>query len=171
MTEKTQNITISRRSTTTRPIGALWRILPPPGQSGSPIPGGVCYHPVKTSTLPELTFTPDTFFYPEESIGNMPLSPSGCGMDNNLTINGLNEVNARSCGCFHLLALSARRRRMMILDNCLRLGHQWQEEGIELWCLCKIGFHRCRRCHCRGRVLKQASNWGVIWQQYDHSEK
>ena len=38
----------------------------------------------------------------------MPLLPSGCGMDNNLAIDVHNEVSARSHGCSHPMALSAR---------------------------------------------------------------
>ena len=72
---------------------------------------------MKTATLLELPFTPNSFVRPEESIGDMPLLPSGGGVDNNLNIDGHNEVDARSCGCSHLLALSARRRRIVILNE------------------------------------------------------
>ena len=115
--EKHQNITINRGSTTTGPVSALWRILPPPGRSGSPGPGGGRYRPVKTAALSELPSTLDTFVSPEESIGDMPLLPSVCSVDDNLTIDGHSEVDARSRGCSHLLALSAQRRRIMILDE------------------------------------------------------
>ena len=40
MTEKPQNIKINRGSTSTGPVSAIWRILPPPGRIGSPGPGG-----------------------------------------------------------------------------------------------------------------------------------
>ena len=85
---------------------------------------------MKTATLSELPSTPDNSVRPEESIGDMPLSPSGCGVGDNLTINGHNEVDARSRGCSHLLALSSRHLRIMILDEFLQVGHQRQEEGI-----------------------------------------
>ena len=45
MTEKPQNITIYRGSTTTGPVSALWRILPPLGRSDSPGPGGGALSP------------------------------------------------------------------------------------------------------------------------------
>ena len=117
MTEKPQNITINWGSTTTGPDSALWPILPPLGRSGIPGPGGGRYRPVKTAKLSELPSAPDTFVRPEESIGDMHLLPSGCGMDDNLTVDGHNEVDARSCGCYHLLVLSARRRPKTILDE------------------------------------------------------
>ena len=117
MTEKPQNITINRGSTTTGPVIALWQILPPLGRSGSPGPGGDRYRLVKTATFPELPSTPDIFVSPEESIGDMPLLPSGCGVDDNLTIDGHTEVDVRSRKCSHLTALSALRRRIMILDG------------------------------------------------------
>ena len=47
----------------------------------------------------------------------MPLSPSGCSMDNNLAVDGHNEVDAIYRKGSHLLALSALRRRIMILEN------------------------------------------------------
>ena len=47
----------------------------------------------------------------------MPLLPSGCDVDVNLIIDVYNEVDSRSCGCSHLLALSARFRHIMILDK------------------------------------------------------
>ena len=94
-----------------------WQILPPPGQSGIPSPGGGHYRPVKTAALSELPSTPDTFVRPEESIGDMPLSPSGCSVYDNLTVDGHNEVNASSHGCSQVLALSVQPRRIRILDN------------------------------------------------------
>ena len=39
----------------------------------------------------------------------MPLSPSGCIVDNNLDVDVHNEVDARSRECSHILALSSRR--------------------------------------------------------------
>ena len=166
MTEKPQNITINRGSTTTVPVSALWRILPPLGRSGSPSPGVGRYCPVKTATLSEFPSTPDTFVRLEESIGGMPMSPSGCGVDDNLTIDDHNEVDARSRRCSHIPGLSLRRRRIMILDKFWRVGWQRQEEGIEVRCLCKIGRHRRSRHHRRGRVQKQAYEGGymaTIW--------
>ena len=95
----------------------LWQILPPQGRSGSPGPGGGArYRPVKTAALSEFPITPDTFVRPEELIGDMPQWPSGCGMDDNLTIGGHNKVDARSRGYSRLLVLSARCRHIMILD-------------------------------------------------------
>ena len=94
-----------------------WPILPPPGRSGSPGPGGGRYCPVKTAALSELPSTPDTSVRREESNGDMPLLPIGYGMNDNLTVDGHNEVDARSCRCSHLLELSARRRRKMILEK------------------------------------------------------
>ena len=141
------------------------RILPPPRQSGSPGPGGGQYHPVKTDALSKLPATPDTYIRLKELIRDMPLSPSGCGVDNNLTVDGHNKVDARSCGC----SLLAWRRNIMILANLSRVGLQRQEEGIYLWCF-KIGCHLRHHHHCRGRVPKQASEGG-IWRQYDRSEK
>ena len=121
--EKPQNITINRGSTTTGPISALWRILPPHGRRGSPGLGGGRYCPVKRAALSELRSTPDNFVPLEESIGDMPIFPSSCGMDDNLTINGHNEVGTRYRGCYHIMALSARRRCIMILEKHLRVGH------------------------------------------------
>ena len=117
MTEKPQNITINKGYTTTGPISTFWWIFPPPGRSGIPGLGGGRYRPVKTAALLELPSTPDTFFSPEELIRDMPLSPSGCGVENNLTIDEQNGVDVRSRRCSHLLALSARRRRIMILEK------------------------------------------------------
>ena len=134
MTEKPKNLTINRGSTTTGPISALWRILPPPGRSGSPGLGGGRYRPVKTATLSKLPSTPDTYVRPEKLIGDMPLAPSGCSVYDNLTIDGHNKVDARSYGCSHLPALSAQRRRIMILREFLQVGHQRQEEGTAVRC-------------------------------------
>ena len=85
-----------------------WQILPPLGRSGSPGPGGGRYRPVKMAALSELQSTLDNFINPEESIGDMTLPPSGYGVYDKLTVDGHNEVDARSRGCSHLLALSAR---------------------------------------------------------------
>ena len=139
-----------------------WQILSPPGRSGSPGLGGGCYCPLKTAALSELPSTTDTFVCPEESIGDMPLSPSGCSVDKNLTVDGHNEVDARSRGCYHLLALSARRHHIMILGDFGQVGCYRQEEGIEVRCRCKIGHHRRRCLHCRGRFQKQASEGGYM---------
>ena len=90
----------------------------------------------------------------------MPLSPSSSDVDDNLTVNGHNEVDAISCGYSHLLAISTQHRCKMVLGDFLRLGRQRQEEGIEVWCRCKIGHHQRRCHHCRGQVQKQASEGG-----------
>ena len=79
--------------------------------------GGGRYIPGKTAKILELPSTPDNFVRPEESIEDMPLSPRGCGVDDNLNIDGHNEVDVRSHGCSYLLALSARRFHIMILDE------------------------------------------------------
>ena len=71
---------------------------------------------MKTAALSEFPSTPDTFVRLEECIGDMPLLSSGCGVDDNLTIDGHNEIDAISRGCYHLLVLSARHRRIIILD-------------------------------------------------------
>ena len=81
MAEKPQNITINRGSTSAGPVIALWQTLPPLGWSGSPVLGGGRYHPENTAVLSELPSTTNTFVSPEESIGDMPLSPIGCGVD------------------------------------------------------------------------------------------
>ena len=52
-----------------------------------------------------------------ESIRDMHLSPSDCGVDNNLTVDGHNYVDSISRGCSHLLALSAQRHH--IIDSGL----------------------------------------------------
>ena len=111
--------------------------------------------------LSELPSTPDTFVRTEESIGDMPLSPSGCGMVDNLAVNSHNEVDARSCGCYHLLALSARRCCIIDPGRFLTVGCQRQEEGIEVRCLCNIGRHRQSCRHSREIVQKQASEGGL----------
>ena len=72
---------------------------------------------MKTAALSELTSTTNNIVRPEELIGDMPLSPSSYGMNNNLTVDGHNEVDTISRGCYHLLALSAHFRRSMILDD------------------------------------------------------
>ena len=89
------------------------QILPPPGRSGSPGPGGGRYRPVKTAALSESPSTSDTGVRAEEAIEDTPLSPSGCGVDDDLTADGHNKVDARSRGRSRLLALSARRRRII----------------------------------------------------------
>ena len=88
MTEKPENITNSRGFTNPGPVSALWRILPPPERNGTPGPGGGRYRPVKTAALSELPSTTDIFVRTEELIWDMPLLPSGCGVDDNLTIDG-----------------------------------------------------------------------------------
>ena len=89
------------------------QILPPPGRSSSPGPGGGHYRPVKTAALSELPSTPNNFFRLEESIGDMPLSQIGCSVDNKLTVDGHHKMGTRARGCSHLLALLARRRRII----------------------------------------------------------
>ena len=84
------------------------RILPPPGRTKSPGPQGGRYCPVKTAKILLLPSTTDTCVRPEESIGDMPLSPRGYSVDDNLDVDGHNEVGTKSRGCYHLLALSAR---------------------------------------------------------------
>ena len=143
-----------------------WQILPPPGRSGSPSPGGGQYHPVNTAALSEFPSTPDTCISPEEFIEVMPLSPSGWGVDDNMAVDGYNEVDARSRGCSHLLALSSQRCRILILDNFWWVVRQRQEEGIDVRCRWNIGRHWRWCCHCRGRFQKQASDGGymaTIW--------
>ena len=72
----------------------------------------------------------------------MPLLPSGCGVDEKLTIGGQNEVDARYRKCSHLLtAQLARRRCILILDEFEWVVQQRQEEGIEVWCRCEICRH------------------------------
>ena len=68
---------------------------------------------MKTAALSELTSTPNTFVCPEKSIGDMPLLPSGYVVDDNMTVNSHNEVDAKSRGFSHLLALSARLRHII----------------------------------------------------------
>ena len=75
----------------------------------APARGGGRNPPVKTAALSELPSTPDTCIRPEELIGGMPLSPIGCRVENKLSVDGPNEVDTRSCGCYHLCVLSARR--------------------------------------------------------------
>ena len=169
-TEKPQNLTTNRGSTTTWHVSAICRIFPPPGQSGSPGLVEGCYRPVNTAALLKFPFTPDTFACLEESIKDMPLLTSSWGVDSNLTVDGHNEVYARSRGWSHLLRISARHHNIMILDKFSQVGHQRQEDVLELRCRCKISRHRQRRCHCRGRVQKKAYKGG-IWQKYDHSAK
>ena len=89
------------------------RILPPPGRSGSPVLGGGRYRPVITASISALLSTPDTCVLVEGAIGDMPLSPSGCGVDDSLTADGHNEVDARSRRRSCLLALSARRHHII----------------------------------------------------------
>ena len=43
----------------------------------------------------------------------MPMLPSGCGVDNNLTVDGHNEVDTISRGCSRLLALLAQRHHII----------------------------------------------------------
>ena len=77
---------------------------------------------MKTAAFWELTSTIDTCVSAEELIGDMPLSSSCCGVDNNLTADGHNKVDTRSRGCSHLLALSAWRRRIIYSDQFLMGG-------------------------------------------------
>ena len=85
------------------------RILPPPGRSGSPGPGGSRYLPAKTAAITELPYTPDTLISAEESIRDMPMLPICYGVNENLNADGHNDVDARYHGNSRLLALSARR--------------------------------------------------------------
>ena len=171
MREKPKNITINRGSTTTGPVSALWRILPPPGLSGSPGPGGGRYRPVKTATLSELPSTPDTFVCTEESIGDMPLSPSGCGVDDNLTANGHNKVDARSRWCSYLLALSAQ---FCCVLNPSQFFGEWAASGKKRGYRCGAA---ARSVAIDGVVAtaddesRSSITSGGIWQQYDHSAK
>ena len=84
------------------------RILSPPGRSSISGSGGGRYCPRKMAALSEFPSTPDTCIRLEESIRDMPLSTSGCGIDNNLTDDGHNAVGAISHKCSHLLAISAQ---------------------------------------------------------------
>ena len=113
MTNKPQNITINRGSTTTEPISATPADLATSGGEGSPGPGGGRCCPVKTAALLELPSTPNNCVSAEELIRDMHISPIGYGVDNNLASNGHNEVDSRSCGCYCLMALSARHRRII----------------------------------------------------------
>ena len=147
-----------------------WRILPPPGQSGSPSPGGGWYRPVKTAALSELPFTPDTLFLPKQSIGDMLLSPSGFGVDDNLTVDGHNEVDARSRGCSHILALSARHRCIIILEEF----YGWTASGKKRGCRCGVsarlvaidGIVTTAEDESRSRLPRRGT-----WRQYDRSAK
>ena len=71
--------------------------------------GGGHYFPVKTSANLEYIPTPNTCIHAEEASGDMHLLPRGCGVDNDLTADGQNELDARSRRRSRLLALSARR--------------------------------------------------------------
>ena len=71
------------------------------------------------------------------------------------------NVDSRSRGCSHLLALSARHRHIMIHDEFWWIGCQQQEDMIEVRCHCKISQHWSRYRQCRGQVHKQASLGGV----------
>ena len=59
----------------------------------------------------------------------MPLSPSGCGVDGNLAVDSHNEVDARSCGCSHLLVLSAQRCHIINPGQFLTGGPPTAREG------------------------------------------
>ena len=103
--EKPQNTTINRGSTTTGPVSATLADLATSGRSGTPGPGIGRYRPMKTGAISEFPSTPDTFFCLEESIGDMPLSTIGCGMDYNLIADGHKDVDNRSHWCSHILVL------------------------------------------------------------------
>ena len=105
------------------------------------------YRPINTAALSEFPSTPNNVIRQEELIGGMPLLQSVYGVDDNLTVNGHNEVDARSCGCSHLLELSARSRHIMILEYFLRVGIQQQDEGIEVRCCCNIAYHQWGCCY------------------------
>ena len=92
----------------------------------------------------------------------MPLSPSGCGVYGNLTANGHKEADTRSRRCSQFLALSAWRRCIIDNGRFLQVVRQRQEEGIEVRCRFKIDWYGQRRCHCRGKVNKQASEGGYL---------
>ena len=64
---------------------------------------------MKTTSLSEFPSTLDTCVRAEESFGVMPLSPSSCGVDDDLAANGHSKVDAKSCGSSRLLVISARR--------------------------------------------------------------
>ena len=64
----------------------------------------------------ELLSTPNNFVRLEESIRGMPLLPSGCGVNNNITGDGYNEVGAISPRCYYHMVLSASRHYIMIME-------------------------------------------------------
>ena len=84
---------------------------------------------MKTAALSSFPSTPNTCVHPEELIRGMPLLPSVCGMDNNLAVDGHNEVDARSRGCSHLLALSSWRCRIIDPGHFLTGGPPTARRG------------------------------------------
>ena len=113
--DKPQNITINRGSTNTGPVIKTLADLAASGagRSGSHGLGRGWYGPLKTAALLESPSTTDTCVHEEEAIRNIPMSPIGFGVYVDLTPDGHNEVDARSCGRSRLLVLSARRRRII----------------------------------------------------------
>ena len=106
------------------------RVLPRPGCSGSPdLTRGGRYRPMKTAALSEFPSTPYTCVHPEESIGCMPLLPRGFSVDDNLTTDGHNEVDARSCGCSRLMALLVWHRRTIYPGQFLTGGTPSAKRG------------------------------------------
>ena len=96
MREKTQNI---KPTGGPQPLDLSLKrrqILSPLGWNGSLGLGVGRYLPVNTAVLSEFPSTPDTCICPEESIRDMPLSPSNCGVNKNLTTDDHNEVVSRS---------------------------------------------------------------------------
>ena len=59
----------------------------------------------------------------------MPQLPSGCGVDNNLVVDGHNEVDAISFRCSHLLVLSVQRCYIIDLGQFLTGGPPTARRG------------------------------------------
>ena len=72
------------------------------------------------------------------------------------------ETLPKPTRCSHLLALSERHCRIMILEEIWQVGRQQQGEGVEVRCRCNISHHRGRHRHCRGRVQNQAPEGGYM---------
>ena len=89
-------------------------------------------------------------------------------MNNNLTTDGHNEVDARSRRCSYLLALSARHRRIMILDDF----DKWAASGNNRGWRCGVA-PRSVAIDCVVATAEDESRRrlprGGIYRQYDRS--
>ena len=146
------------------------RILPPPGRSGSPGPGGGRYRLVKTAALLASPSTNNACILAEEVIRDMTVLPRGCGVESNLAANGHNKVDAISCGRSRLLGLSARRRCVIDPGQLLTGGPPAKIIGDRGAVPLQDRSPSTASSTLQRTIPESGFQGGGIWRKYDRSE-